>query len=1166
MKGKKLRNIISAAIVCASVLTLTPVEASIGKTGNGTEKPFSWDNATVYFALTDRFNNGDSSNDYSYGRGLDQNGKVQDGYKGNPGAFQGGDLKGLTEKIEEGYFDDLGVNAIWITAPYEQIHGFTSGNDAGGNATSNGKGFPYYSYHGYWALDYSNIDANMGTKDDLKNFVDTAHAHGIRVVMDIVLNHVGYTTMKDADEYGFGGLKDGWKDYYYGPLTNLVGGGTEDTTYYDKTSPNWKNNWWGSDFVRSSAGYDGYPQTPQGDGWTSSLCGLPDVKTESTKEVELPPLLENKWKAEGRYDEEMASLNKFFSERNLPKTPRNYIIKWLTDYIRDYGIDGFRCDTANQVDLDSWAALNKEARVAFDEYKEKNQDKVLDENAEFWTVGESWGHGVKKDAFFTEGGFSAMINFGFKGANISNLKGIYDNLSSVNNDDDFNVLSYISSHDDSLYDRKSLRDGGTALLLAPGAVQIFYGDESGRPLKWTDRFTSDYKDQCFRSFMNWDDINNPNSDAAKTLEHWQKVGDFRNNHLAVGAGQNITLNESPYTFGRVYSKNGIMDKVVCVVGASGETSVNVNGVFNDGAKVKDAYTGNVSVVKDGKVNFKADENGVILIEKGDNAPDVSISKISCEYYSDTLDLTLSVSGADTGSYSIDGKETVKFKNGDVITIGKDTSYDVKTTVSVYASNSDGEASQTYTYTKRNPNFTTKVYVQKPDSWSGLNAYVYNKDGSTTNEVKAWPGVPMTKESDGLYSYSLPTGFRDAKIILNDGKHQDPGVGQDGYSLKNGSKMLYENGVWSEYVESDKPQASVSKENCEFKDSLTLTLGSKNGTKSTYSINDSNEVEYKDGDKITIGQDAKPGDTIKVTLKVSDGTDTDVKSYTYTKAAEVAESKIYCKIPNGWSNVKAYIYNENVTPKKELASWPGVAMTKESDGLYSYTLKDWEEDAYVIFTDGKNQTPAVGQKGFKLTNGSNMIYDNGSWSKYEEKINPCASISKEDCEFDDSLTLTLGSKNGTKSTYSINGSEEIEYKDGDKITIGENAQPGDSIKVTLKVSNGTNTDVKNYTYTKAAKIAESKIYCKAPDGWSSVKVYIYNEDVSPKKELASWPGVTMTKESNGLYSYTLKDWEQDAYVIFTDGKNQNPGVGQKGFKLTNGNKMIYENGSWTQYNN
>ena len=91
---------------------------------NQEETKFSWDNATVYFALTDRFNNGDTSNDYSYGRGLDQNGNVQEGYENNPGGFHGGDLKGLTQKLKEGYFKDLGVNAIWITAPYEQIHGF----------------------------------------------------------------------------------------------------------------------------------------------------------------------------------------------------------------------------------------------------------------------------------------------------------------------------------------------------------------------------------------------------------------------------------------------------------------------------------------------------------------------------------------------------------------------------------------------------------------------------------------------------------------------------------------------------------------------------------------------------------------------------------------------------------------------------------------------------------------------------------------------------------------------------------------------------------------------------------------------------------------------------------------------------------------------------------
>ncbi|MBQ3600683.1 MAG: hypothetical protein II992_05690 [Lachnospiraceae bacterium] len=81
---------------------------------------FSWDNATVYFVLTDRFLNGDTSNDHSYGRGMQADGKTPVAgldTSSNPGTFHGGDLKGITSKVEEGYFNDLGVNAIWITAP-----------------------------------------------------------------------------------------------------------------------------------------------------------------------------------------------------------------------------------------------------------------------------------------------------------------------------------------------------------------------------------------------------------------------------------------------------------------------------------------------------------------------------------------------------------------------------------------------------------------------------------------------------------------------------------------------------------------------------------------------------------------------------------------------------------------------------------------------------------------------------------------------------------------------------------------------------------------------------------------------------------------------------------------------------------------------------------------
>ena len=85
---------------------------------------FTWDNANVYFLLTDRFKNGNTANDHSYGRTLDKDGKPLDGWDTNPGTFHGGDFAGVTQSIEEGYFDNLGVNAIWISAPYEQIHGY----------------------------------------------------------------------------------------------------------------------------------------------------------------------------------------------------------------------------------------------------------------------------------------------------------------------------------------------------------------------------------------------------------------------------------------------------------------------------------------------------------------------------------------------------------------------------------------------------------------------------------------------------------------------------------------------------------------------------------------------------------------------------------------------------------------------------------------------------------------------------------------------------------------------------------------------------------------------------------------------------------------------------------------------------------------------------------
>lgn len=575
------------------ITSLSFVPPALAETDN---EFFTWDNATVYFVITDRFVDGDTSNNHSYGRELDRYGNPYPDYKSKVGTFHGGDLKGLTQKLNEGYFTDLGVNAIWITSPFEQIHGWVGGLN-----------FRHYAYHGYYALDYTEVDKNMGTKEDLKTFIDTAHEKGIRVIFDVVLNHPGYLNMKDMAEYGYGELINDWQSYYYDQPESSAHYDTYDD-YIGYTSSWLWGNWWGPDWIRTS------PQAPGHDAGgntdlTLTLSNLPDFKTESTKEVGLPAILAAKWD-NNKEDQEMAELNAFFSRTGKPRTPANYLIKWVTDWVREYGVDGFRCDTAKHVDLHVWKSLKEEAVAALREWKANNPDKKLDD-LDFWMTGEVWGHGVYRSNYF-DNGFNSIINFTFQDipGNMDSLKSVYsDYASQINGDDTFNVLSYISSHDTSLFDRNNLFNAGTALLLAPGGVQIFYGDETARQpdysLPW---------DQPTRTDMNWNSINHD------VLSHWQKIGQFRNRHPAIGAGTHMLLSDTPHVFSRSYNKNGMNDRVIVAIGASGSTTISVSGVFPDGTEVMDFYTGNKAVVQNGKVTLNAHANKVMLIEAAGELP------------------------------------------------------------------------------------------------------------------------------------------------------------------------------------------------------------------------------------------------------------------------------------------------------------------------------------------------------------------------------------------------------------------------------------------------------------------------------------------------------------------------------------------------------------------
>lgn len=609
--GKKTLSVVLSIAMVASVAVSSTAVSTAAVDTTKTASSFSWDNASVYFLLTDRFNNGDTSNDHSYNRGLNQDGTVSTTMLTDAASFQGGDFKGITQKINEGYFDNLGVNALWISAPYEQSHGYTV-------ATSGNKSYPHYGYHGYYVLDYTNTDANFGTVEEFQEMVDTAHAHGIRVVLDVVMNHPGYATMYDMNEYSYGTLKSGWDSVYY-DWANI-----NDTYYskidYNSSASDW-SKWWGSDWIR--AGIAGYTAGGSDD-LTKGVDYLPDFKTESTTEVGIPELLKTKWTQEGTFETKSAYINDWFTKTGYAKTVTNYQVMFLSEWVRTFGIDGFRCDTAKHVDKESWNALKTECVKALDEWKSENPDKVLDDE-DFWMTGENYGMTIDPSSdYYTTGGFDSMINFE-NGGGLPALDKLADKYQeyaeTINTNDNFNVLTYISSHDEVMANSKSNADmyyQGTALQLLPGAIQIYYGDESNRQkistIKLEDGTRLSLSAHGLRSFMNWDSID------AELTAHWQKVGQFRSNHVAVGAGANSAVDCSDangVAFTRTYDKDGVKDAIAAVVASVANTdiTVDVSSIFADGTKVVNAYDNSEAIVADGKVTFNSGAHNTILVEE-----------------------------------------------------------------------------------------------------------------------------------------------------------------------------------------------------------------------------------------------------------------------------------------------------------------------------------------------------------------------------------------------------------------------------------------------------------------------------------------------------------------------------------------------------------------------
>lgn len=402
--------------------------------------------------------------------------------------------------------------------------------------------------------------------------------------------------------------------------------------------------------------------------------------------------------------------------------------------------------------------------------------------------------------------------------------------------------------------------------------------------------------------------------------------------------------------------------------------------------------------------------------------------------------------------------------------------------------------------------------------------------------------------DGVYKNSAAN---DSEFTVTDGKITG--------KVCKGITVLYEGSA--KETEIKVPVVSIDPDNKSFNDSLTLTLRCKDTKKATYSLNGSAKKEYKDGDKITIGDSMSPSDTATVVVEgVNEAGNRFAKeTYQYIKKDKNSVATIYFKKADKFQTAYIYAYNKI---KESNQSWPGEKMTYIGNETYKYELKNFT-DCNVIINDwfyGNNKT-----KDLKIGPSDKKIYDENdkSWKNVSEEIpeDPNAVedgvkegtskvyFQKPDAwkDFDDVDIYFYGKGDGPKwpgipmkKVKGIDGLYEYTLPKGHEgSNVLFNANSG-KVQVPGHGESGYKTSENTtmiydgtwHEYTKGI----SKAYFRKPADYKNAYIYVWKDS---GEKIKDWPGTLMDKVegTDTLYSYTLPQNYGDAKVIFTDGEGK-----------------------------
>ncbi|MGW2520989.1 pullulanase-type alpha-1,6-glucosidase [Streptomyces sp. NPDC001617] len=542
-----------------------------------------------YFVMPDRFANGDTSNDEG---GLTGS-RLSTGYDPtDKGFYQGGDLKGLTKKLD--YIKGLGTTAIWMAPIFKNqpVQGTGSNASAG--------------YHGYWITDFTQVDPHFGTNADLRTLISKAHAKGMKVFFDVITNHTADVVDYEGTSYDY--LSKGAFPYL-----------TKDGQPFDD-----------ADYA------DGGKKFPAVD--TDSFPRTPTVPAEK-KNIKVPSWLNDPTMYHNRGDSTYAGENATygdFSGLDDLWTERPEVVRGMEKiyerWVKDYDIDGFRIDTVKHVDMGFWTQW----ATALDTYAAEHGRK------NFFMFGEVYSADTSiTSPYVTQGRLDATLDFPFQDAarTYASQGGSAQKLASVFGDDykyttdkanAYEQVTFTGNHDmgrigyflktdnPKATDAELLakdRLSNELMFLSRGNPVVYYGDEQGFTGSGGDK---DARQTMFASkvadYLDDDEIGTDRTHAADAYDTraplYQQISalsELRKNNPALTDGvqtQRYAADGSGiYAFSRTDAKTGQeyvvafnnADEEKTATFATGSADMKYRGIHGTSAEVTSGADNKVTV-------------------------------------------------------------------------------------------------------------------------------------------------------------------------------------------------------------------------------------------------------------------------------------------------------------------------------------------------------------------------------------------------------------------------------------------------------------------------------------------------------------------------------------------------------------------------------------------